>query len=349
MIDTHLANERHPRIAQKQVQALQDQVSASEITAATHPTPVAAPVDWEAVARVFAAAISSSPFNTAVTSSGVYMQEPIETFDGFRPKDKEDARKFVAQVATYIRDTAGWTDEGHKVSYGKKGVYTSYLREQAYRFAFSYLALSQAGLERPVHAWLRNFDAYKAKLSTPSSNSDQSASNARKLYLLRQTGAASSYAAEFRRISLSSNWEPNALKFCFIQGLKEEIKDALARLDEIEGFEKLVDRVVTIDNRLYHRRLERRLERNGNTRASSATYHFAPPVTTNAAGSRARGSLTPTEKQYRQDNHLCGYCGSPDHEANDYDCPHLKAKNARSFPAMPPSKSPRAQHHRGRN
>ncbi|GAA6005336.1 hypothetical protein JCM11491_002662 [Sporobolomyces phaffii] len=331
-----LSNEHHNT---EHTQSGQNELSALRNLSPAHPTPVT-PVDWAAVARTFAAAIPSPSSDTPIAPSNIRVKEP-ETFDGSRSKD---VRTFIAQIDSYVRDTPEWTDEHHKVR-----VCSSFLRGQAHRFVSSHLALSEHELEKPEHAWLRDFDAYKAKLLTTFSDPDQAASDARKLVRLRQTGAAWIYVAQFRRLSHSLNWGSNALKFYFIEGLSEEIKDELARLDKVEDFEKLVDRVVTLDNRAFYRRLER----NGNARAS-LTPHRAPAslpsalpvaaedrmqidasrkVASNAAGSRARGPLTPSEKRYRKVNNLCGYCGSKGHCANDNDCPALKAKNARSLPA----------------
>ncbi|KAH8203667.1 hypothetical protein TruAng_002197 [Truncatella angustata] len=50
----------------------------------------------------------------------------------------------------------------------------------------------------------------------------------------------------------------------FYAGLREDIKDKVAKEDRPEEFDDYVERIVKIDNRLYKKRLEKRGSGNGN-------------------------------------------------------------------------------------
>lgn len=72
----------------------------------------------------------------------------------------------------------------------------------------------------------------------------------------------STYATEFQQITSHLSWNEEALCFQFFQGLKDNIKDELAREPLPAVMEDLIEKSVRIDNRLF----ERKLERSGGSR-----------------------------------------------------------------------------------
>jgi hypothetical protein len=80
----------------------------------------------------------------------------------------------------------------------------------------------------------------------------------RNLQRLTQKTSASKYASEFRQIASKLEWDDEPLMALFYSGLKEEVKDELAKEDQPDTFTEYVERAVKIDNRLYERRMERR-------------------------------------------------------------------------------------------
>lgn len=264
------------------------------------------------------------------------MKEP-ETFEGNRYGAKTDINTFVAQISAYVTDTTGWKDDAHKVR-----VASSYLRGNAYMWVSSYLALDGDELKKPEYHWITDFEAYKKKLLTTFGDPDKETNDANRLDNLRQTGAASLYAAEFRRLALSLGWGVKALRHRFVKGLKEELKDELSRNDPIEDFDALVERVVVLDNRLFQRRLQKTGRGSAAPTVAPFPAAFAPPsrpytpaipgagdpmqvdaTRTGNANSRPRGPLTQQEKDYRRQNGLCGFCGQAGHIATDAACSAL--------------------------
>jgi hypothetical protein len=78
----------------------------------------------------------------------------------------------------------------------------------------------------------------------------------RKLRHLRQTTLATAYASEFQQIISHLNWDEEAYMAIFEDGLQEEVKDELVRMDRPTNLSKMIELTVKIDNQLYERRWE---------------------------------------------------------------------------------------------
>ena len=114
------------------------------------------------------------------------------------------------------------------------------------------------------------YENYEEALKTLFQDPDEERQAERELSQLRQKGPASAYAAEFRRICARINSTDDTKIFTFYQGLKEEVKDELARHDRPSDFLQYVELAIRIDNRLYERRLEKKgSSNNGNFRQSN--------------------------------------------------------------------------------
>ncbi|GAA5824397.1 hypothetical protein JCM3770_004588 [Rhodotorula araucariae] len=307
------------------LQVQNEQLQAQLAALRTSPTSTAgsAPsltIDWNEAVKFFKQATSQDSTNHA---SKIKVKEP-ETYDGSRPSSTStsDVNTFLAQITNYVADTTGWKDDRHRVR-----VCASYLRGNAYLWVSSYLQLPEETLLKPEYSWVSNFNLFKEKLLVTFGDPNKATADARRLSLLRQTGAAWLYAAEFRRLTLSLNWGDEALKYYFVNGLKEELKDELARLDLIDSLDTLIERVTTLDNRAFMRRLQQR-----STRACTPYAPASAPVllrftpSTNPAipaedrmqidSTRklpCRSPLTQEEKDRRRKNNLCSFCGSAGH------------------------------------
>ncbi|GAA5971619.1 hypothetical protein JCM3765_001266 [Sporobolomyces pararoseus] len=280
--------------------------------------------------------IHSSPFDVKIK-----MKTP-DTFDGGRDFSGHKVSNFLSQCQLYIDNTSAFTSDDQKIRFA-----ASYLRGEAYTWISSYLALDDDEKSKDVHAWLSSWKLFKEKLQTTFGDPDKEATESRKLYSLRQTTSAAAYAAEFRRLSLSTGWNDEALRFHFVQGLRENIKDEFARIDVPETFDECVEKAITIDNRYYVRAKERREPLKNSTPLfstplrtlarpptsfprSTTSYNSRPPTTfsvrpedrmqvdasRNQSFNSRRGPLTQAEKDYRRLHNLCSFCGKSGHYAD---------------------------------
>jgi hypothetical protein len=107
------------------------------------------------------------------------------------------------------------------------------------------------------------YEGYENALRTLFQDPDEERQAEREISKLRQKGSASTYAAEFRRICARISTTDNTKIFMFYNGLKEEVKDELAKQDRPDDFLQYVELAIKIDNRLYERRLERKCTTSG--------------------------------------------------------------------------------------
>ncbi|KAF5528236.1 Retrotransposon-derived protein PEG10 [Colletotrichum aenigma] len=102
-----------------------------------------------------------------------------------------------------------------------------------------------------------SFTGYVKALESLFLDPDERRQAERDLSYLRQTKSATLYAAEFRRLAARLHITDESKVFAFYQGLKDEVKDEIAKLETPPSFLAYVEHAIKIDNRLYKRRKER--------------------------------------------------------------------------------------------
>ncbi|GAA6045108.1 hypothetical protein JCM8097_008499 [Rhodosporidiobolus ruineniae] len=310
--------------------ALQARVDSLPTPTPSHSSDGNNTLDWSEGLREIKEAITSSTAAPAPSLGRIKVKEP-DTYDGSR-SDKSDVYIFVSQIKNYVLDTKGWVDDAHKVR-----VCAGYLRGKPYKWISSYLSLPEEERKKTDYAFLTDFEKFSDLLITTWGDPDRQAADDRRLRQLRQTGSAAVYASEFRRLSLALGWGDVALRSQFYEGLKEELKDELSRLDPIKELTALINRVIQIDNRLFQRRLQRSGKTGYSSYAPAPAYSSASEVRPEdrmqidanhkPSPSPRRGPLTAAEKEHRRKNNLCGYCGAAGHYAGP-DCPSLAKRDA---------------------
>jgi hypothetical protein len=119
-------------------------------------------------------------------------------------------------------------------------------------------------MEKPEEVWddkttkiFNSYERFTRELIAVFGEVDEERTAEREIRQLRQTGPASKYTAEFQRIIGKIDWNEEALIAQYYQGLKDSVKDELARQNRPDTFNAMVQIAVRIDNRLYERKLER--------------------------------------------------------------------------------------------
>lgn len=154
---------------------------------------------------------------------------------------------------------------------------------------------------------------------------DKQRTAVRQLQQLKQLGPASQYTASFRRLAIDSGWNDAALITTYYSGLRDSIKDELSRSERPANLDDLIDRVITIDERFFERRMER--GKTGSTyqprnqQHNRQPYYGPEPMDLSAT----RGPLSQKDREHRMKNNLCLYCGKPGHRARE-----CKVKRGRS-------------------
>lgn len=200
-----------------------------------------------------------------------------EYFSGQRSKLKT----FITQVTLVIAaQPRRYNTELAKITY-----MGSYLRDTAFAWFQPYVTAD------PPPLFMTDFKLFCRELTKVFGDPDEKGTATRQLFALRQRGSASSYLTDFRRLTAVLDWDNDALAAQFYRGLKDPIKDELARTGRPENLEDLINTVIRIDTRLFERSMEKG-ERIG---SGSSTIPRIPP-------SRPifdrKPSVTPSDRSY---------------------------------------------------
>ncbi|KFY47014.1 hypothetical protein V494_00226 [Pseudogymnoascus sp. VKM F-4513 (FW-928)] len=74
---------------------------------------------------------------------------------------------------------------------------------------------------------------------------------------LTQKGSAVFYTAQFQQYANRTDWNDEALKNQYYRGLKDFIKDEMARSDRPNNLREMIEMSQKIDNQHYERKLEK--------------------------------------------------------------------------------------------
>ena len=221
--------------------------------------------------------------------------------------------------------------------------------------------------------WLRTYSNFVEYLRRNYGDPDEIGTAERKLNSLAQKGSAASFFAEFQQYSAILGWDDAPLISMAIRGLKDELKDQLVLIgDRPRTMSSLIDIVVRLDNRIWERKQEKRVEprsthdnlRGSTTRttvSNTTTYpnrtedrrnpsrpaysvpqnQRSSPPPQNVTGQGTPRRLSEEEKQRRRDQGLCLFCGQAGHVAAS--CPAAGRSGAgqgNSAPARASSQAP---------
>jgi hypothetical protein len=208
-------------------------------------------------------------------------------------------------------------------------------------------------------AELTSFSEFANALTNSYGDPDLTGTMERELRTLRQTSSVSAYAAEFQRIAgflTAAGWNDRPLLSNFRANLKDNIKNVLVHEKPFPTtLQEMIAASIRIDNREQEKAMDRKVQthQSGAQGNQSRSHQNGPsrlqitappnptaptlplPVTTPLANNDGttpmeldafeRRVLSDTEKEFRRNNKLCLYCGSPNHRVAD--CPKVPEKN----------------------
>jgi hypothetical protein len=171
---------------------------------------------------------------------------------------------------------------------------------------------------------LSNYSAFLEELQRLFSDPNLKENAQQKIRNLRQgSGSALVYASKFRTLAIDTGFNNDALMASFKNGLKEELKDIMAKSTEPppKTLEELIAAATRLDNRIFERKKE--------TVDNFPKRQYSTGIVSSASPRFKK--LSAAEKQYRIKNNLCLYCGGNGHSHSN--CP--KKKKSPGSPTAP--------------
>lgn len=235
-----------------------------------------------------------------------------ESFNGERAK----IQTFLTQVDLYLlfnRDK--FENEHTKVVFA-----ASYLRGTAFEWFSTHLqdyinnSNNLGAMRTTTRQVFGRYTNFKMLMQQTFGDIDEERTAERKLLYLKQTGSASSYAAEFQRWAIKTKWDDAAQSAKFYQGLKDTIKDEIVRTERPGTLQRMIEVATRIDNRQY----ERQLEKKGQYRPIVSTRVYRAVPKEDPYGPRPMElDAIQTKGEKRKETRKCYQCGKIGHLAKN--------------------------------
>ena len=235
-------------------------------------------------------ALETSPTTSSLslksTSSRNIKTTKPDTFHGSRSK----LRSFVSQLAIYFAlQPDDFTSDTNKIMFA-----ASLLRDSAFDWFEPNLRKKDSDSPPPV---ITNYKTFLASLESTFGDIDAKATAERQLRSLRQTTSASSYSTSFQQIVSFLEWDDAALGYAFYNGLKDSVKDELAKDDRPASLSALMEKAIKIDNRQFERNREKQASLARSNPTTTTTHQRFIP--THLVQRSLRSLSTPSASQPR--------------------------------------------------
>lgn len=242
-----------------------------------------------------------------------------DTFSGERTKLKA----FLAQTELFIGfNSTRFVNETEKVLWA-----ATLLRGPAFNWIEAFLAdylenrtsegKCSTVMSKEAQTIFLTFKGFKDKITRVFGDIDQERTAERHIQNLRQKGSAASYTAEFQQYSGKTDWNDDALKAQYYKGLKDMVKDEIARSDRPGDLQAMINMAVKIDNRIFERNMEKRGQyaSGDHKKRHHQKGHWPQPMELDAT--YRKPELSKDEKDRRYKNKLCFACGRPGHQSRN--------------------------------
>jgi hypothetical protein len=201
-----------------------------------------------------------------------------ESFDG----NSTQLRRFLMQCEIYIK--VKQPDDGPVARIlWAVGFFTGSAAVWAEAVVTDYLGNGESDRKESTKAVFEGWSEFKDELTKAFGDPNRTRTAEAQLKHLKQRTSAAAYATEFRRIAVDVEWEDDALRSAFWEGLKDQVKRELI-LEDWKEYEEFIDRAIAVDSRLYAYQLEKKgkiqsswpMKGSGKSREKTSKPYYGP-------------------------------------------------------------------------
>ena len=247
--------------------------------------------------------------------------------------DHRDIERFLSALhLKFLTEQRRFPTDEAKVGYA-----ASLLKKQAFDW-FQPTISTRPGTDGLVPSTtLGTYENFVKGLRAAFGDPNATATASQELRGLQYKGNIVAYNNEFRRLMITLGFDDRAKMVIYREGLSTEIRRELIRKDEPANYQELEEVATQVASRI------KAFEDEERGRSGRPQYQVPRQFTPNAPAPARDDSipmdlsattykrLPDKEKQRRQDNNLCLYCGLLGHYARD--CPNTRRRLAATYQA----------------
>ena len=182
-----------------------------------------------------------------------------DVFEG----DRKQLETFIIQCRMYFEANPGkFGNDVDKIKYA-----STFLRKGAQDWFSphirSFLDDPEEEQEEFTQQIFHSWTNFCIGIRTVYGDIDEKRTAARKLRELTQTGSVADYASKFQQLAFRTDWNDEAKTNEFYTGLKDHVKDDIARGVRPEELHDMIKQATIIDNRHHERQLEKKTGKKG--------------------------------------------------------------------------------------
>ncbi len=171
--------------------------------------------------------------------------------------DWDKLEAYLVQIKLYVK----WYSFQFKFIENKVLFAFIYLKNNAFtwfhHFLMNYLQKKSEKREEKINMIFRDSQMFKLHLRRIFEDIDKKCTAERQLYNLWQKIFAATYSINFQHIAMNMKWDDAAFISQFYQRLQKKVKNEIARIDKLNDLQKMIFRVMIINNRQYKRHLKK--------------------------------------------------------------------------------------------
>jgi hypothetical protein len=200
----------------------------------------------------------------AAAAAAIVRKVPKAPMPDYFNGERHKLKAFLVQTELYI----GFSSDCFPTEMDKVLWATTLLRKDAFNwietFVIDYMQNRNSegkcttSMSDDTIVIFKTFEGFKKRITRVFGDIDQERTAERHIQNLRQKGSAATYTAEFQQYMNKTDWNDDALKAQYYRGLKDAVKDEIARSDRPESLPDMIEMAIKIDNRHFERNLERR-------------------------------------------------------------------------------------------